>query len=142
MSTQFYTDDRQDTSQQGTGRQAPRHQGDGPSWFRIFGVVIGTVVAAALIVVAAVSLTHSHSSPAPASGGTSTSTAVPVQPTTPVSPVHPGRWLRLPGQRRTRDAAPLAAAELAEVGTGTGSGLHNRSGRSPPKRAGSCPSAR
>jgi hypothetical protein len=31
MSTQFYTEDRQDTSQQVTGQQATRQHGSGPS---------------------------------------------------------------------------------------------------------------
>jgi hypothetical protein len=44
-----------------------------------------------------------------------------------------------PVSARSRDVARLAAcaAELADVGTGTGSGLHSRSGPLPPRRAGS-----
>ena len=89
MSTQFYTQDRQATSQQVTGRQATRQPGGGPSWFRIWSMVIGTAVAVALVVLTAATLSHSHSSQAPASGGTPTSTSAPAQPTTPVTPVHP-----------------------------------------------------
>ena len=66
MSTQFYTQDQPTTSQPDTGHRAPRPQGDGPSWFRIWTIVIGTVVAAALIVLAAVGLTRSHTTPTPA----------------------------------------------------------------------------
>ena len=63
-------------------------------------------------------------------------------------------WLVAPAARRpdhwasetsrAAAAAPLAAcaAELAEVGTGTGSGWHSMSGPLPAWRAGSCPSAR
>jgi hypothetical protein len=47
MSTQFYTQDQPATSQQDTGHRAPRPHGDGPSWFRIATIAIGTVVAAA-----------------------------------------------------------------------------------------------
>jgi hypothetical protein len=89
MSTQFDTQDREATSQQATRRQG------GPSWFRIWSVVIGTAVAVALIAVAAVTLSQSHSGQAPAPGGTPASTSAPAQPTspaqptTPVTPVHP-----------------------------------------------------
>jgi Putative peptidoglycan binding domain len=91
MSTQFYTEDPQDTSQQVTGQQATRQGGNGPSWFRIWSVVIGTAVAAALVVLAAVTLSHSHSSQAPAPTGTPTSTSVPAQPTTPAQPTSPAQ---------------------------------------------------
>jgi hypothetical protein len=83
MSTQFYT-----PNQQAPHQQVPRQQGGGPSWFRIWSVVIGTAVAVALVVLAA-TLSHSHSSQAPATNSTPTSTSVPAQPTTPVSPAHP-----------------------------------------------------
>ena len=83
MSTQFYT-----PNQQAPHQQAPRQQGGGPSWFRIWSVVIGTAVAVALVALAA-TLSHSHSSQAPATNSTPTSTSVPAQPATPVSPAHP-----------------------------------------------------
>ncbi len=83
MSTQFYT-----PTQQAPHQQAPRQQGGGPSWFRIWSVVIGTAVAVALVALAA-TLSHSHSSQAPATNSTPTSTSVPAQPATPVSPAHP-----------------------------------------------------
>ena len=83
MSTQFYT-----PNQQAPHQQVPRQQGGGPSWFRIWSVVIGTAVAVALVVLAA-TLSHSHSSQAPATNSTPTSTSVPAQPATPVSPVQP-----------------------------------------------------
>lgn len=95
MNTQFYTQDRQATSQLVTGRQATRQPGGGPSWFRIWSMVIGTAVAVALVVLTAATLSHSHSSQAPAPTGTPTSTSVPAQPvtpaqpTSPVTPVHP-----------------------------------------------------
>jgi hypothetical protein len=88
MSTQSYTTDPQAPYQQAPDQQAPRRRGGGPSWFRIWAVVIGTVVAAALVVLA-VALSHSHSSPASATGGTPTSTSAPAKPTTPANPVHP-----------------------------------------------------
>ena len=72
MSTQFYTEDKQATSRQISGQHAARQQGGGPRWFRIWSVVIGTVVAGALIALAAASLSHSHSSQAPAPAGTPT----------------------------------------------------------------------
>jgi len=84
MSTQSYTPNQQAPYQQ----QPPRQQGGGPSWFRIWSVVIGTAVAVAVVALA-VAVWHSHSSQAPATNGTPTSTSVPAQPTTPVSPVHP-----------------------------------------------------
>ncbi len=84
MSTQFYT-----TDQQAPHQQAPHHQGGGPSWFRIWSVIIGTAVAAVAVVALALGLSHSHSSQAPATSGTPTSTSVPAQPATPVSPAHP-----------------------------------------------------
>jgi hypothetical protein len=83
MSTQFYT-----PNQQAPQQQVPRQQGGGPSWFRIWSVVIGTAVAVALVALAA-TLSHSHSSQAPATNSTPTSTSVPAQPATPVSPVQP-----------------------------------------------------
>ena len=92
MSTQSYT-----PNQQAPHQQPPHQQGGGPSWFRIWIVVIGTAAAVALVALA-VALSHSHSSPAPATSGTPTSTSVPAQPTTPsvpgqpttpASPVHP-----------------------------------------------------
>ncbi len=83
MSTQFYT-----PNQQAPDQQAPHQQGGGPSWFRIWSVIIGTAVAVAVVALA-VTLSHSHSSQAPATSGTPTSTSVPAQPATPVSPAHP-----------------------------------------------------
>ena len=90
MSTQFDTQDREATRQQTT-----RQQGGGPSWFRIWSMVIGTAVAVALIAVAVVTLSHSNSGQSQAPSGTPASTSAPAQPTspaqptTPVTPVHP-----------------------------------------------------
>ena len=86
MSTQFYTEDRQATNQ-----QSPRQQGGGPSWFRIWSVVIGTVVAAALVALAVVTLSHSHSSQAAVPNGTPTSASAPAQPASPAQPVNPAQ---------------------------------------------------
>ena len=66
MSTQSYT-----PNQQAPHQQPPRQQGGGPSWFRIWIVVIGTAAAVALVALA-VALSHSHSSPAPATSGAPT----------------------------------------------------------------------
>ena len=66
----------------------PYQQNSGPSWFRILAVVIGTAMAAALVLLA-VSLWHAHSSTAPATTHPSTSTSVPAHPTTPVKPTSP-----------------------------------------------------
>ena len=88
MSTQFYTQDTY-TDQPDNGHRAPRQNGNGPSGFRIWTIVIGTVVAAALIVLAAVGLTHNHTATTPASSpsaSTSAPAANPAQPTTPASP--------------------------------------------------------
>ena len=47
MSTQYYTDDRPATSQPDTSHRAPRPSSQGPSWYRIWAIVIGTIIAAA-----------------------------------------------------------------------------------------------
>jgi hypothetical protein len=84
MSIPTYTPDQQTPYQ-----QTPRHQGGGPRWFRIWTVVIGTAVAAAVVALA-VALWPSHSAgQAPATNGTSTSTSAPANPTTPTTPVTP-----------------------------------------------------
>jgi hypothetical protein len=97
MSTQFDTQDtytdQPATSQPTTGHRAPRRQNNGSSWFRIWAIVIGTVVAAALIVLAAVGLTHNHAAtqtPAP-TASTSAPAANPAQPTTPAQTVNPAQ---------------------------------------------------
>jgi hypothetical protein len=89
MSTQFdtqhtHTDDTYAYGQPAAGRRAPRQRGNGPSGYRIMVIVIGVVIAAALIVLAAVGLTHttSTSTPAPAAS-TSAPATNPAQPTTP-----------------------------------------------------------
>jgi Putative peptidoglycan binding domain len=89
MSTQSYTDEEARYAQ-APSPQAPRPQG-GPSWSRIWTMVIGTVAAAALVVLAAVLLIgHSSTTPASARSATSTSSpATPVNPATPVTPSHP-----------------------------------------------------
>jgi hypothetical protein len=97
MSTQFdtqhtHTDDTHSYAQPTAGRRAPRQGGNGPSGYRIAAIVIGTVIAAALIVLAAVGLTHitSTSTPAPAAS-TSVPAANPAQPTSPAQNVNPAQ---------------------------------------------------
>jgi hypothetical protein len=92
-----YQDPYQQTPYQSPYQQAPSQspyqpvpyqQNSGSSWFRIWAVVIGTAVAAALVFLA-VSVWHTHSSTAPATTHPSTSTSVPAHPTTPVKPTSP-----------------------------------------------------
>ena len=97
MSTQFDTrnthhDDTYGYGQPAAGRRAPRRGGNRPSEIRIAAIVIGTVIAAALIVLAAVGLTHitSTSTPAPAAS-TSAPAANPAQPTSPAQTVNPAQ---------------------------------------------------
>ena len=97
MSTQFDTqntqnDDTYGYGQPAAGRRAPRQGGNRPSGYRIAAIVIGTVIAAALIVLAAVGLTHttSTSTPAPAAS-TSAPAANPAQPTSPAQTVNPAQ---------------------------------------------------
>jgi hypothetical protein len=97
MSTQFDTqnthnDDTYGYGQPAAGRRAPRQGGNRPSWYRIAAIVIGTVIVGALIVLAAVGLTHttSTSTPAPAAS-TSAPAANPAQPTTPAQTVNPAQ---------------------------------------------------
>jgi hypothetical protein len=96
MSTQYYNDSPA-TSQPGTSHRAPRPGNQGPSWYRIWAIVIGAIIAAALIVLAAVGLTRQHatagspaasaSASAPASpSAPSAPSANPARPATPVSP--------------------------------------------------------
>jgi Putative peptidoglycan binding domain len=91
MSTQFYTTDQQTPYQQTPYQQAPRPQGNGPSRFRAWALVVGAAVAAAIVALAAV-LAFSHSTAAPATTTPSASTSAPAggtTPSTPVSPSHP-----------------------------------------------------
>jgi hypothetical protein len=97
MSTQFDTqnthhDDTYGYGQPTAGRRAPRQGGNRPSGYRIAAIVIGTVIAAALIVLAAVGLTHttSTSTPAPAASN-SAPAANPAQPTSPAQTVNPAQ---------------------------------------------------
>jgi putative peptidoglycan binding protein len=89
MSTQYYTDDRPATSQPDTSHRTPRLGNQGPSWYRICAIVIGAIIAATLIILAAVGLTHNHvtaNTPAPAASAATSAPASPAQPTTPASP--------------------------------------------------------
>jgi peptidoglycan hydrolase-like protein with peptidoglycan-binding domain len=92
MSTQFdtqhtHTDDTDAYGRPAAGRRGPR-QGKGPSGYRIMVIVIGTVIAAALIVLAAVGLTHTASSSTPAPAA---STSNPAQPSSPGQNVNPAQ---------------------------------------------------
>ena len=82
MSTQFYTTDQQTPYQ-----QTPRPQGNGPSRFRAWALIVGAAVAAAIVALAVV-LSFSHSTAAPAAGP-SASTSASAGGTTPVTPSHP-----------------------------------------------------
>jgi len=95
MSTQFDTqnthnDDTYAYGQPAARRRAPRQGGNRPSRYRIAVIVIGTVIAAPLIVLAAVGLTHTTSTPAPAAS-TSAPAANPAQPTSPAQTVNPAQ---------------------------------------------------
>jgi hypothetical protein len=93
--TRYYTDDRAATSQPDTSNRSPRPSNQGPSWYRIWAIVIATIMAAALIILVAVGLTHnpatistpatsaSTSTSAPAASAGSSAPAKPAQPTTP-----------------------------------------------------------
>jgi hypothetical protein len=71
---------------------APHHGDNHPSGARIGAIVIGTVVAAALVVLAVVGLTHSHSTNTPATTSTSApASANPAQPTTPANTANPAQ---------------------------------------------------
>jgi hypothetical protein len=93
MSTQFYTK-QEDSRQQDTRPHGHRPQGNGngPSWFRIWTVVLGTALVGALIALG-VTLLHSGSSTPAASGSSpapaATSSANPAVPSTPASPSTP-----------------------------------------------------
>jgi hypothetical protein len=87
MSTQLYPSGQETRYSQAPNSRVPRRP-DGPSWSRIWIMVIGTVSAAALVVLAVVLLVG-HSGTAPATTGSPTSTSAPAQPTSPVTPVHP-----------------------------------------------------
>ena len=105
MSTQFYTQDQPATSQPGT-RRAPRPHRDGPSWYRIAAVIIGAVAAAALIVLAISGLTgSSHPAPAPAPRATASQPASPAQPSAPAAN---------PAQPTTPAVPPSAAVKTLQ----------------------------
>jgi hypothetical protein len=105
MSTQFYTQDQPATSQPGI-RRAPRPHRDGPSWYRIAAVIIGAVAAAALIVLAISGLTgSSHPAPAPAPRATVSQPASPAQPSAPAAN---------PAQPTTPAVPPSAAVKTLQ----------------------------
>ena len=110
MSTQFYTQDQPATSQPGT-RRAPRPHRDGPSWYRIAAVIIGAVAAAALIVLAISGLTGS-SHPAPAPRATASQPASPAQPS--ANPAQPSAPAANPAQPTTPAVPPSAAVKTLQ----------------------------
>ena len=97
MSTQFdtqhtHTDDAYAYGQPAAGRRAPHQRGNGLSGYRITVIVIGVVIAAALIVLDAVGLTHTTSTSTPApTASTSAPAANPAQPTSPAQTVNPAQ---------------------------------------------------
>ena len=115
MSTQFYTQDQPATSQPGT-RRAPRPHRDGPSWYRIAAVIIGAVAAAALIVLAISGLTgSSHPAPAPAPRATASQPASPAQPSAPAAnPAQPSAPAANPAQPTTPAVPPSAAVKTLQ----------------------------
>jgi hypothetical protein len=99
MSTQYDTRPASQDNDQYTGHHAPRPANQGPSGYRIAAIAIGTIIAAALVALAAVGLTHSSTShtPAPAASTSAPASSAatqapaapaanPAQPTTPASP--------------------------------------------------------
>ena len=85
MSTQYYTDPA--TSQPGTTHRSPRPGNHGSSGYRVATIILGGIVAAALIVLAAVGVTHNHAtSAAPAPATSASAPANPAQPSAPASP--------------------------------------------------------
>jgi hypothetical protein len=103
MSTQYDTRPASQDNDQypghHTGHQAPRPANQGPSGYRIAAIAIGTIIAAALVALAAVGLTHSSTShtPAPAastsapasSAATQAPAAPAANPAQPTTPAHP-----------------------------------------------------
>jgi predicted lipid-binding transport protein (Tim44 family) len=117
MSTQFYTQDQPATSQPGT-RRAPRPHRGGPSWYRIAAVIIGAVAAAALIVLAISGLTGS-SHPAPAPRATASQPASPAQPSASpaqpsANPAQPTTPAANPAQPTTPAVPPSAAVKTLQ----------------------------
>jgi Putative peptidoglycan binding domain len=102
MSTQYDTRPASQDNDQYTGQHAPRPANQGPSGYRIAAIAIGTIIAAALVALAAVGLTHSSTShtPAPAAStsapASSAATQAPAAPAAPAAnpaqpttPAHP-----------------------------------------------------
>jgi hypothetical protein len=113
MSTQFYTQDQPATSQPGT-RRGPRPHRDGPSWYRIAAVIIGAVAAAALIVLAISGLTGG-SHPAPAPRATVSQPASPAQPSAPAAnPAQPSAPAANPAQPTTPAVPPSASVKTLQ----------------------------
>ena len=118
MSTQYYTDPA--TSQPGTSQHAPRPGHQGPSWYRIWAIVIGAVIAVALIILATVGLTHNHttaSTPAPAA-----STSAPASPApssaNPAQPSAPSANPAQPSTPASPAAVPSAAVKVLQTQLG------------------------
>jgi len=84
-------------STQSPYQQTPCQQGGGPSRFRIWAVVIGTAVVAAIVALA-ITLSHSHSSRVPASNGATASTSAPASPASPANPANPSHPVTPPAK--------------------------------------------
>jgi hypothetical protein len=110
MSTQYYTSDSQATSQSGTSYGSPRPGNQGPSGYRVAAITIGAVIAAALIVLATVGLTHSHSTAAVPAPAASTSA--------PATPASPAPSSANPAQPSTPAAVPSAAVKTLQTQLG------------------------
>ena len=111
MSTQYYTDDSPAATRPGTSRRAPRPGNQGPSWFRVLAIVIGAVIAAALIVLAAVGLTR-HDATTTASGSPAASASAPAQPSAPsANPAQPSAPSANPAQPTAPAVVPSASVK-------------------------------
>jgi len=87
MSTQY---DTRPSTPSYPSHRAPRPASEGRSGFRVAAITIGSVIAAALVALAAVGLTHNHTTtsnaPAATSSTSAPASANPAQPTTPAHP--------------------------------------------------------
>ena len=112
MSTQTYTQDQPATTPRDT-RRAPRPHRGGPAWYRIaaIAIAIGAVAAAALIVLAISGLTGG-SHPAPAPRATASQPASPAQPS--ANPAQPSAPAANPAQPTTPAVPPSAAVKTLQ----------------------------
>jgi hypothetical protein len=105
MSTQYYTDPA--TSQP----DAPRPGHQGPSGYRTAAIIIGGIIAAALVVLATVGLTHNHTTAVtPAPAASTSAPANPAQPSTPAPSANPAQ----PSTPASPAAVPSAAVKTLQ----------------------------